>query len=81
VFPIFEAASHRWAFTVGNVAASKIGRSLRLLTPEGYTAIWRGLVVRAANWKRSSVGWFEGKNSLKPDPIDFGGVGLVLGRS
>jgi putative transposase len=39
----------------------------------------RGLVMRAADWKWSSAGWFEGKNSLKPDPIDFGGVGLVLG--
>ena len=39
----------------------------------------RGLVVRAADWKWSSAGWVEGKNSLRPDPIDFGGICLSLG--
>ncbi len=39
----------------------------------------RRLVNRAEEWKWSSAGWFEGKNSLKPGPIDFGGVCLYLG--
>jgi putative transposase len=38
----------------------------------------RGLVARAADWKWSSAGWWAGKNSLKPDPIDFGGVCLFV---
>jgi len=33
----------------------------------------RGLVSRAEDWKWSSAGWHEGKNSLRPDPIDLGG--------
>ena len=38
----------------------------------------RGLVARAELWKWSSAGWFEGKNSLRPDPIDFGGFCVYL---
>ena len=38
----------------------------------------RGLVARAADWKWSSAGWWAGKNSLRPDPIDFGGVCLFV---
>ncbi len=42
----------------------------------------RGLVSRAEDWKWSSAGWFEGKNSLKPDPVELGGVCLYVdGRS
>ena len=37
----------------------------------------RSLVVRAEDWKWSSAGWFEGKNSLKPDVIDLGGLYLA----
>jgi putative transposase len=36
----------------------------------------RGLVTRAEDWKWSSAGWAEGKNSLKPDLLDFGGLCL-----
>jgi putative transposase len=38
----------------------------------------RGLVARAADWKWSSAGWWAGKNSLRPAPIDFGGVCLFV---
>ena len=34
----------------------------------------RQLVERPEDWKWSSAGWHEGKNSLKPDPIEFGGL-------
>jgi putative transposase len=37
----------------------------------------RGLVERPELWKWSSSGWYEGKNPLRPDPIDFGGLLLV----
>ena len=39
----------------------------------------RGLVARAEDWKWSSAGWFEGKNLLRPDPLDFGGTTLFVG--
>ena len=38
----------------------------------------RGLVSAAEDWKWSSAGWREGKNSLMPDPIEFGGSALFL---
>src|ERR1051326_7147877 len=38
----------------------------------------RGLVTQGELWKWSSAGWFEGKNSLRPDPIDFGGMCVYL---
>src|SRR5438046_3136241 len=31
-----------------------------------------GLVIQPEDWKWSSAGWLEGKNSLYPDPVDFG---------
>jgi putative transposase len=34
----------------------------------------RQLVQKPEDWKWSSAGWIEGKNSLRPDPIDFGGL-------
>ncbi|MBI3824060.1 MAG: transposase [Planctomycetes bacterium] len=34
----------------------------------------RKLALKAEDWKWSSAGWLEGKNSLRPDPIDFGGL-------
>jgi len=34
----------------------------------------RGLVESPDDWKWSSAGWHEGKNSLRPDVIDFGGL-------
>ena len=34
----------------------------------------RQLVQKAEEWKWSSAGWHEGKNTLRPDPIDFGGL-------
>ena len=41
----------------------------------------RGLVLRAEDWKWSSAGWIEGKNPLKPDPLDLGGcIGFFGGR-
>ena len=39
----------------------------------------RGLVARAEDWKWSSAGWIEGKNPLRPDPLDFGGTTLFVG--
>jgi putative transposase len=33
----------------------------------------RNLVTLAEDWKWSSAGWYEGKNSLRPDGIDIGG--------
>jgi putative transposase len=38
----------------------------------------RGLITRAEDWKWSSAGWIEGKNSLRPDLIDVGGFTLFL---
>src|SRR5262249_14099955 len=38
----------------------------------------RGLVKRAEEWKWSSAGWREGKNALRPDPVDFGGLCLFV---
>ena len=41
----------------------------------------RGLVVNPEDWKWSSAGWIEGKNSLRPDTVDFGGLtGFFGGR-
>ena len=41
----------------------------------------RGLVQRAEAWKWSSAGWFPGKNSLRPDVFDPGGlVGYFRGQ-
>ena len=41
----------------------------------------RGLVLRPEDWKWSSAGWFEGKNSLRPDRVDVGGLtGYFGGR-
>ncbi len=34
----------------------------------------RGLVERAEDWKWSSAGWREGKNTLRPDLVDTGGL-------
>jgi putative transposase len=39
----------------------------------------RGLVSQPEQWKWSSGGWYEGKNSLRPDALDFGGACLFLG--
>jgi REP-associated tyrosine transposase len=39
----------------------------------------RGLVTRAEDWKWSSAGWRESKNSLRPDPVDFGGLCVFHG--
>jgi putative transposase len=39
----------------------------------------RRLVEIAKDWRWSSAGWHEGKNSLRPDPIDFGGEIVVAG--
>ena len=38
----------------------------------------RGLVNRPEEWKWSSAGWNEGKNSLRPDPVDFGGTCVLM---
>src|SRR2546425_10648796 len=40
----------------------------------------RGLVSRREEWKWSSAGWHEGKNSLKPHPLDVGGPTLFVGE-
>jgi putative transposase len=34
----------------------------------------RQLVQSPEDWKWSSAGWVEGKNSLRPDVVDFGGL-------
>ena len=39
----------------------------------------RQLVERPEDFRWSSAGWFEGKNSLRPDPIDFGGEVVFRG--
>jgi putative transposase len=38
----------------------------------------RGLVELAEQWKWSSAGWIAGKNSLRPDSVDFGGAVLFV---
>jgi putative transposase len=38
----------------------------------------RGLVSRPEDWKWSSAAWVEGKNSLRPDPIDLGASALFV---
>src|SRR5262249_51918094 len=41
----------------------------------------RGFVSNPEDWKWSSAGWLEGKNSLRPDPIEMGGLtGFSRGR-
>jgi putative transposase len=35
------------------------------------------LVEKPEDWKWSSAGWVEGKNSLRPDPVDLGGPVVV----
>ena len=37
----------------------------------------RGLVEYAETWKWSSAGWFERKNTLRPDLVDLGGLFLA----
>jgi putative transposase len=39
----------------------------------------RQLVPRSEDWKWSSAGWVEGKNSLRPDAVDFGGLTGIFG--
>ncbi len=39
----------------------------------------RGLVLNPQDWKWSSAGWHEGKNSLRPDVVDFGGLTAFFG--
>ena len=39
----------------------------------------RGLVDRAEDWKWSSAGWREGKNTLRPDVIETGGLNPFYG--
>ena len=39
----------------------------------------RRLVARAEAWRWSSAGSYDGKNSLRPDVIDFGGEVLYTG--
>jgi putative transposase len=39
----------------------------------------RGLVERAEDWKWSSAGWREGKNTLRPDVIETGGLNPFYG--
>lgn len=39
----------------------------------------RRLVKKPEDWKWASAGWVEGKNSLRPDPIDFGGLTGLFG--
>jgi hypothetical protein len=36
-------------------------------------------VEKAEDWKWSSAGRVEGKNSLRPDAIDFGGLTEMFG--
>ena len=37
------------------------------------------LVEKPEDWKWSSAGWVEGKNSLRPDSVEFGGAVVVDG--
>jgi len=39
----------------------------------------RRLVIRPEDWKWSSAGWYEGKNSLRPDVVNFGGPTVYFG--
>jgi putative transposase len=39
----------------------------------------RRLAGTVEDWKWSSANWRDGKNSLMPDPIDFGGMVIVRG--
>ena len=39
----------------------------------------RGLVSRVEDWRWSSAGWLDGKNSLRPDPVELGGHTLFVG--
>ena len=39
----------------------------------------RGLAARPEEWRWSSAGWFEGKNSLRPDALDFGATPYLPG--
>ena len=39
----------------------------------------RGMVIRPAEWRWSSADWVIGKNSLRPDPVIFGGDAVFSG--
>jgi len=41
--------------------------------------IRRGLVIRPEDWKWSSADWYEGKNSLRPDVVNFGRPTVYFG--
>ena len=38
----------------------------------------RALVILPEEWKWSSAGWREGKNSLRPDPVELGGTTVIV---
>jgi putative transposase len=41
----------------------------------------RELALRAEDWQKSSAGWILGRNSLAPNPVDFGGLtGFCRGK-
>jgi putative transposase len=48
--------------------------TLRMIDYIHANPVRKGLVLKPADWKWSSAGWFEGKNSLAPDLVDFGGL-------
>ena len=39
-----------------------------------FNPVRRQLVAQPEDWRWTSAGWCEGKNPLRPDPIDFGGM-------
>ena len=66
---------HRYAFLTAERTCMWLCNSLKIHN----NPVRRGLVARAEDWKWSSAGWFEGKNPLRPDPLDFGGTTLFVG--
>jgi putative transposase len=47
---------------------------LRMIEYIHLNPVRRELVLKAEDWKWSSAGWQEEKNSLRPDQVDFGGL-------
>jgi putative transposase len=52
---------------------------LRMIEYIHHNPVRRELVVKAEDWKWSSAGWQDGKNTLRPDVVECGGLTAFLG--
>jgi putative transposase len=52
---------------------------VRMIEYIHHNPVRRELVAKVEEWKSSSAGWQEGKNTLRPDLFDFGGLTALFG--